>query len=124
MRVLAQQRFGRHQHAGRAEAALGAELLVEGALQARDVALGGEAFDRLDAAPGDAVRQRAAGQSGLVVDQHGAGAAFAAVATLLGAGEAQAVAQVVEQQCVFRDGFLAPAPVDPETQYPLHASSS
>ena len=38
-RIAAQQRFGRHDHARRAEAALRAELLVERALQPVEAAL-------------------------------------------------------------------------------------
>ncbi len=54
----------------------------------------------------------------LVVDQHRAGAAFAAVAAGLGAGQADLLAQVVEQQDIVGDRIGAVAPVEPAFKQP------
>ena len=59
-----------------------------------------QALDGFHAAALHLQRQGGAGQARLVVHQHGAGAAFAAVAALLGAGQAQRLAQIVQQQQV------------------------
>ena len=56
--------------------------------------------------------ERDARELRLAVDQHRAGAAFAAVAAALGAGEPQRLAQIVEQQRVIRDRILAVPAVD------------
>ena len=68
------------------------------------------AFDGEDVGAVVAERQRQAGIDPPPVDQHGAGAALAAVAALLGAGQIQALAQQVEQRdarVVERDVALA-----------------
>src|SRR5690606_37291262 len=111
IRVAAQQGFRGHDHPRRAEAALGAELLVEGLLQPAHPAACRQALDRLDALAGAARGQRDAGQPRLAIDQYRAGAALAAVATLLRAGQADGLAQVVDQQGVVGDRILAGAPV-------------
>ena len=56
--------------------------------------------------------QRDARDARLAVDQHGAGPALATVAALFGAGQADAVAQVVDQQHVVGDRVFAFAAVD------------
>ena len=57
----------------------------------------GEALDGLDLGAVEADGEREAGVDPPAVDEDGAGAALAAVAALLGAGERQAVAQQVEE---------------------------
>ena len=57
-----------------------------------------DALDRQDIGAVGAHRQREAGIDPPAVDQHGAGAALAAVAALLGSGQVQALAQQVEQR--------------------------
>src|SRR6266511_4068043 len=52
------------------------------------------------------------GEPRLAVDQHRAGAAFAAVAALLGSGQPRGLAQIVEQQKVIDNRVLAHPPVD------------
>src|SRR5574338_877174 len=86
-RVAAQERFGAHDQPRRAESALRAEPLVEGALQPAHPAPFGQRLDRLDAVALDAGGERDAGKPRLAVDQHRAGAALPAVAALLGAGQ-------------------------------------
>src|SRR5262249_24080716 len=80
MRIAPQQARRRHDESGRAVAALGAELLVEPALHRRKPAVLAEGFDGVDALSVHGRREREARQSRFVVDQPGAGAAFAAVA--------------------------------------------
>src|SRR5215472_1554783 len=80
MRIAPQQARRRHDESRCAIAALGAELLVEPALHRRKPTVLAERFDRVDALTVHAGREREARQSRLVVDQHGAGAALAAVA--------------------------------------------
>ena len=93
-------------------AALRAEVLVEGALQRAQCSLPVLALDRLDGAAFAARREREAGKPRLAVDEHGAGAAFAAVAAALRAGEAEALAQVIDEQERVLDQLLARAAVD------------
>ena len=50
------------------------------------------------ARPSSLSGERQAGQHALAVDMHGAGAALALVAAFLGAGQAETVAQGVEQR--------------------------
>ena len=71
------------------------------------------ALDRLDRLVLHGGGQRQAGEPRLAVDQHRAGAAFAAVAAGLGAGEADFLAQVIEQQNIVGDRVGTVAPVQP-----------
>src|SRR5262249_9735302 len=80
MRIAPQPARRRHYESGRAIAALGAKLFVEPALHRRKPAVLAERFDGVDALTVHGRREREARQSRFVVDQHGAGAAFAAVA--------------------------------------------
>ena len=57
---------------------------------------GGETFDRRDLLALGGQRQRQAGDYATVVNQHGAGAALAVIATLLAAGHSKMLAQRVE----------------------------
>ena len=58
--------------------------------------------------------QRQAGQHAPAVDQHGAGAALAVVAALLGAGQAEVLAQRVEQRGADIERNAMLAAVDPQ----------
>src|SRR5215470_6793244 len=92
LRIALEQRHGRHDLARRAEAALRRELVDEGLLHFVQLAVRTlEPFDGHDLAATQRVGQRRAGVMWNVVKQHGAGAAFTAVATELGAGEAELV---------------------------------
>ena len=97
MRVVIEQRLGAHQLAGGAEAALRAVVFDEGFLQRMQLVVVRQAFDGLDGAAVGPDRELAAGVDRLAVQQHGAGAAFAAVAADLGAGEPQVIAQQFDQ---------------------------
>src|SRR5512145_19892 len=120
--VAAQQRFGRHDHARRAEAALRAELLVESTLQRAQRAFPVLRFDGLDRAAFAACGEREAGKPRLAVDQHRARAAFATVAAALRARQTAALAQVVEEKQVVLDRLLASAPVYGERNALGHSS--
>ena len=89
----------RHDLAGRAVAALEGVVIDEGLLHRMQRAVRlGEAFDGGDLLALDARGERQARQHAAAVDQHRAGAALAMVAALLGAGQADVLAQRVEQR--------------------------
>jgi hypothetical protein len=83
--------------AWRAVTALEAVAIHEGLLHRVRLLRAAEPFDRDDLAAVVHHRQGQAGIDALAVHQHGAGAALAAVAALLGAGQVQHFAQGVEQ---------------------------
>ena len=66
------------------------------------------------------MRQGDAGQPRRAVDQHRAGAAFAAVAAHLGAGQPDLFAQVIDQQRVVGHRVLARPPVHGEAEHGFH----
>ena len=91
--IRGQQRRRRHQHAGRADAALRRAMAQEGGAAARVSRGVAEALDRGDRAARDLRRRGQAGADRRAVDQHGAGAAIAGIAADLGAGQAGVLAQ-------------------------------
>ncbi len=92
-RIARQQIARRHQHAGRADAALRRAVALKGALQRAQAAVLGEALDGHDPAALDLAQRHQAGADLGAVEQHRAGAAVAGVAADLGAGQAEIVAQ-------------------------------
>src|SRR5688572_31278412 len=102
-RVALEERLGRHQAAGRAVAALGGPEVGEGRLQGMEPGAARQAFDRLDAAALAFEHQHDAGELRLAVHQHGAGAALAELAAVLGAGQPEVFPQHLEQGLVRRD---------------------
>ena len=62
--------------------------------------------------------QSQAGEHRSVIDQHGTGAAFAAIATCLGAGQADFLTQKIEQQNVIGDRISAVTPIERELKQP------
>jgi len=95
---VARQQIGRRQdHAWRADAALGAQVPVEGGLDGRQPPVAAQALDGGDGAAARLGHGREAGAHLPAVQQHRAGAAVASVAADLGAREAQLVAQQVRQ---------------------------
>src|SRR5215216_5934598 len=92
-----QQVVDGHDHAGDAEAALHGPLLDEGPLDVGQLALGAEALDGADVAADGVGAHHAAGGDQDPVQQHRAGAALALLAGVLGAGQAEALAQHVQQ---------------------------
>jgi cytochrome c551/c552 len=95
----------------------------KGLLESRQIALRGQALDGFDVAAGDAMGQRAAGQAWHPIDQHGAGPALAAVAALLGPGQTEDIAQVVDEQRVIGNRVLARLPVHLYLEYRFHGAS-
>ena len=100
-----------HDLAGRAEAALQAVMGDEGGLHRMQLIAARDALDGEDVGAVVADRQRQARIDAPAVDQHRAGAALAAVASLLGAGQVEALAQQVEQ----RDARVVQLDVAPHT---------
>ena len=82
-----------HDLARRAEAALEAVMGDEGGLHRMQLVAARDALDREDVGAVVADRQSKAGIDPPAVDEDGAGAALAAVASLLGAGQMEPLAQ-------------------------------
>src|SRR5581483_3551221 len=101
-----EERRGDEEERGRAVAALRGAEFGEGLLQGIEPAAPGQALDGGDAASGAGDAEDEAGEHGHAVEQHGAGAALAQLAAVLGAGQAEALAQHLEQSVVRGDGDL------------------
>jgi hypothetical protein len=97
VRFLVQEMAGSHKDAWRANAALGAAAVEYGLLQAVQVGGWREAFDRGDVSSVCLQNRDEATVDEQVVYQDAAGATFAFAASFLGAGQAEVVAQDVEQ---------------------------
>src|ERR1700722_955385 len=78
--ISLQQRCGAHQDSGQAIAALQRLLGDKGALKRMRVLLAAKAFDGGDVFISDGPQRRVAGVNRVVVDDDGAGAAFASAA--------------------------------------------
>ena len=78
----------------------------EGVLQRVQPAVGARPSTVVMLWPPHSTRQDQAGQDRLVVEEHGAGAAFAEFASVFGAGEVQIFAQDFEQRLVRRERDL------------------
>src|SRR6266849_61823 len=100
LRVAIKQRFGQHDHAGDAVAALRRLLRHESGLQRVRPLDGTEAFERGDLRLPERADWRDAGAHRGAVDEHRAGAALAKPAAELGGIEAKIIAQHVEQRRV------------------------
>src|SRR5215210_6491460 len=111
LRVLAQQGSGAHQHPGGAVAALERVTVAERLLQRRELAAGRQALDRLDLGAVGLDGKEHAALHQLAVDDHGAGAAVAGVATDVAAGEIEVVADEVHEQASALDLALVRRPV-------------
>ena len=97
---LAQQFFGRHQHAGRADAALSGTVGEERLLQSGEGAVVcSQAFNRFDGAALDLAHCNQAGTDLPTVEQDGAGTAVAGFTPDFGAGKAQIIAQGGGEPC-------------------------
>jgi hypothetical protein len=112
VRVLVEQRLGGDQESRRAVAALRRSEIGEGVLQRVQASVGGEAFDRRHRAAVAVDAQHEARQHRLAVEEHGARAALAEFAAMLGAAEVQVLTQDLEQRFVRREGDLGGFAVD------------
>src|SRR5262249_49755235 len=108
------QRERAHQLARRAEAALRRVVRHERLLERVQRAVLDQTFDRLDRPAVHPGGELAAGVDGLAVDEHGAGAALAAVAADLGAGEIQLIAEELGEGPAVVDLDAAAAAVEGE----------
>src|SRR5262249_9095478 len=98
LRRALDERLGGEQEAGCTEAALGAVVLMERRLHGRTVLRGSETFDGRDRRAVDRCEREQARPPRLAVHQHRAGAAAALLATGLGAGDPELLAEDVEQR--------------------------
>src|SRR5581483_9888296 len=101
--AVLEQRADGEQHPGRAEAALERGMAGEGVLEPRELRSLGEALDRRHLAAGGVDREVAARADRQAVDQHRARAADLDVAGALRPGQAERVAEEVEQQLLRLD---------------------
>jgi len=83
--MFVEQRLRRHEEARRAVPALRRAKIGERLLKRMQTPVGRESFDGRHAPPVALHAQNKARQDRLVVQQHGAGAAFAQLASVLGA---------------------------------------
>src|SRR6266508_86182 len=104
----------RQQHPRRAEAALQAVVLVEGLLQRMQLAVLHQPLHRHELRPVRLHREHQAGAGRQAVDEHGAGAADAVLATDVGPGEAQVLAQEVHEELARLAAPLPPLTIDGE----------
>ena len=89
---------------------------MKSTLQAMQPTAVREPLDGLHGAAVATDRKRNAGWHRLAVEEHGAGAALAAVTAGLGSRETDGLAQVVNEQLILGDRVLAPAPIEPQAQ--------
>jgi hypothetical protein len=110
--ALGDQTDGRTDLTGSTVAALESVMLDEGLLQRMQRASLGQAFDRRHLRTVFHDRQREARVDPPAIDQHGAGAALAVVATLFGPRKVEIETQCVEQRRPRRYAQLALYTVD------------
>src|ERR671930_2012899 len=117
--VRAEELDAGHDHPRRAEAALERMALPEGLLQRMQLAVVGETLDRRDLAAVGLDCEHGARLHGAAVEMDRAGAADRRVAADLRPGQAEVVAQEVDEQRPRLDLRLAPDAVDGE-RYRYH----
>src|SRR2546423_737083 len=98
VRIAVQKRPRGHDHARRAEAALEAVFLHEAHLHGVELSVLLHVLDGAHLVAASHRGEHGARLHGLAVHEHGAGAAVAGVAAPVGAGEAQVLAQEVDEQ--------------------------
>src|SRR6266513_4997240 len=111
-----EERFRGHQDPGGAVAELRGAEVGDSRLQGMQLRAAAEALDRFHRAALALGGQHQAGKLRCAVDQHGAGAALAQLAAVLGAGEAEVLAQHLEQRLVAGEGQLDGLAVDAQAQ--------
>jgi hypothetical protein len=102
---------------------MSAELFAEGALEIIHAEFLAECLDGRHGLAFASHREGEAGELGSTIDQHGAGAALAAVTTALGAVEPGLFAQVIESQQRVGHRIFAGAAVKNEGQKAFHGIS-
>src|SRR5712692_1884391 len=116
VRFFHEQRLGGHEDSRSAVAALRGAEVGERGLQRVQLGAARHAFDGLNRAALAFEREQQAGELRLAVDQHRAGAAFAELAAVLGAGEAEVLAQQLEQRLVRRERDFVAFAVDRQAE--------
>jgi len=122
--LLVEQCLRSHDHAGRADPALQPAAVHEGPLQRMQPTILRESFDGLDLRADGLQGEHQATVDRPTVDQHGAGAALAVAAAFLGTGQADAIAEGVEQPGARLDHALTPLAVDHQLNDLLHRRPS
>ena len=113
LRSTAQERLGRHQEPGGAEAALQRMVLREGALQRRQLAVGaGEPFDGQQRAAIGLDGEHQAGANRFAIELNRAGATDAVLAPDVRPGQPRVMADEVREQSARLDIGLIAGPVD------------
>jgi hypothetical protein len=102
----------RHDHAGGAETALQTMMLPKGVLHWMQPVDRANSLDRSYLATSDLHGQNRAGLDGVAVQQHGAGATIGRVAAHMSAGEAESLADEVDQEQTRLDVGLDVSAVD------------
>src|SRR5580765_4716709 len=116
VRILSEQRRGRHEDTRDAESTLRHTLLHERVLERGEHAHLGETLDGADGAAARLHGQHEAARHGLAVDVDGAGSAVAGAAAFLGSGQVQVLAQRIEQRLVGLDEHLDRLVIDHTAQ--------
>src|SRR2546425_8604777 len=114
----------RHDHAGRAEAALEPVLLPEPLLDRVELAVLRQPLDRHDVGAVRLDGEERAGLDGLAVHEDRARAALAGVTADVGPGEAHRLADVVHQEQAGLDFVAVALAVDRHLDWQFHGSSS
>jgi len=114
MGIALQQRLGGHDHAAQTIAALRGLLTDKGILHRIGIVARAEAFEGYDVASDTARDRDHASPRRHLIDQHGAGAAFAKTAAEFGAVQFKIIAQHVEQGGVRRGANVVDPAVHPE----------
>ena len=113
-RIAGQQIHRRHDHAGRADAALCRAVTGETLLQSDAKSALANTLDGLDALARDLRDRHQTGAGLLAIDAHRAGPAIARIAADLGSGEAEMLAQHHAQACRCRHSHMVHDAVDME----------
>ena len=100
VRIRVEQRFRRYQNSRGAIAALRCAEVRKGVLQGVEPPIGGEPLDRQDGSSRAFEPKNQAGEHGLAVQNHGAGAAFSELATVFRSGMAEILTQDFQQRFV------------------------
>src|SRR5215813_2072834 len=122
VRLFAEQRMCRRDHAGRTEAALESMVLAEARLQRREALIVRQTFDRDDFAAVGLDRQHETAAHSLAVDQHRAGTANPVLAADMRTRQPQMMAQAIGERQARLDHNLDLATVDLEAS--LHGVCS
>src|SRR2546425_1278581 len=116
VRLALEQCLRRHQDPGGAIAALRAAEVCKGRLQWVQLSVARQPLDCLDRPPLEIEGKREAGEHRHALHQHRAGAAFAELAAVLGAGQVQVLAQHFEQRLVRGERNLLLLAVDAQRE--------